>query len=163
MAMSLVSTVTVGSGGASSIEWTNIPQSGIDLLVVISARTTQAAVSDNHLLQLNGSASDFSGIYLFSNFVSNLTGTDTRQAGAYAGADATASVFSNNELYFARYTSSSPKIWYVDSRSENLATQANIYVDSKKWNNNSAITSIYLSPTGGTYVEHSTASLYIIS
>ena len=36
-------TVTVGSGGASSIDFTNIPQTYTDLKIVLSARTNRAS------------------------------------------------------------------------------------------------------------------------
>lgn len=163
MAISLVSTITVGSGGASSLEWTNIAQNGKDLLIVVSARTTQTGITDNLLLRLNGSSTSFSGRYLFTNIDVLISGTDTRQAGAYAGSSASSNTFSNVQLYFADYASSGAKLWAVDSTSENNNTNAGLYIDAKLWNETNAITSILLEPTGGTYVQHTTASLYIIS
>lgn len=161
--MRLIQTVTVGSGGASSLEWTNIPQGGKDLLLLISARTTQAAITDNLLLRLNGSANDFTGRYLFTNLDILITGTDTRQAGGYAGNSATANTFSNVQLYFPNYASSVGKSWSVDSVSENNGNNAGLYIDAKYWNNTSPITSVLLEPTGGTYTQFTTASLYLIS
>ena len=44
MAYTLIETITVGSGGASSIEFTGIPQeTGADLVVRLSARQSNQA------------------------------------------------------------------------------------------------------------------------
>ena len=38
MTMTLVSTVTVGAGGAANIQWTSIPNTATDLYITVSAR-----------------------------------------------------------------------------------------------------------------------------
>ena len=50
-----IQTVTVGSGGASSIDFTSIPQTYTDLCLVYSARLT--TTDTNWRLKINGSAS----------------------------------------------------------------------------------------------------------
>ena len=55
MAMSLVSTVTVGSGGAASIQFDNIPQSGKDLFILVSMKITKASGNPDALeVRFNG-------------------------------------------------------------------------------------------------------------
>lgn len=163
MAYSLVQTVEVGAGGASSITFSSIPATGKDLVLSFSARSTHAAtVADNVLISLNSSTSNFSGLYLFGNGSSVFTGTDTREVGGYVGDSATASTFSNVQVYFADYTSSANKSFSVDSVTENNSTQNSIYIDAKLWSNTAAITSITLTPTSGNFTQFTTASLYII-
>ena len=41
-----IQTVTVGSGGAASIDFTSIPQTYTDLKIVLSARTNRANATD---------------------------------------------------------------------------------------------------------------------
>jgi len=40
MGMQLIETVTVGAGGSSLITFSNVPQTGTDLLVTVSGRST---------------------------------------------------------------------------------------------------------------------------
>jgi len=163
MAMTLVSTTTVGSGGAASIEFTNIPQTGKDLLLAISARSTHSTEADNILLSLNSSTANFSGRYLFGNGSTVASGTDTRESGGYTGSVATANTFSNVQVYFSNYTSSANKSFSVDSVTENNSTNVSLYIDAKLWSDTSAISSMTLTPNSGNFVQYTTASLYIIS
>ena len=49
-----IASVTVGSGGASSIDFTSIPSTYTDLVVVHSLRGTNAAVYQQARIQFNG-------------------------------------------------------------------------------------------------------------
>jgi hypothetical protein len=52
-----ISTVTVGSGGISAIEFTGIPQTYTDLLIKLSLRSNQNAnTGENLRLRFNGSS-----------------------------------------------------------------------------------------------------------
>ena len=51
---SLIETVTVGSGGAASIEWTAINQDGQDLVIVLSSRNGEAVTNVSSTIQING-------------------------------------------------------------------------------------------------------------
>ncbi len=44
--MQLIETIEVGAGGAASIEFTSIPQDGVDLLLMVSARTDRNVGAD---------------------------------------------------------------------------------------------------------------------
>ena len=61
-----IQTVTVGSGGASSIDFTSIPQTYTDLCVVLSARGTNAGTgaNDGHLT-FNSSSTGYSSRLLY--------------------------------------------------------------------------------------------------
>ena len=48
----LISSVTVGAGGASSIDFTSIPSTYTDLLVKISARSTLNELNGGHAVGL---------------------------------------------------------------------------------------------------------------
>jgi hypothetical protein len=60
---SLIETVTVGAGGAASIEWTGIAGTGQDLLVVFSLRCTTSNATGS--LTINGSDADRSCVILY--------------------------------------------------------------------------------------------------
>jgi hypothetical protein len=160
---SKLASVTVGSGGSSSINFIAIPQNYTDLIIFISSRNTTADGSDNMLISLNGSSSNFSGKYLFTNTnVTTSSGTDTTPSGAYNGGSTstTANTFSNVSIYFPNYTSSNYKSFSVDSVAENNATQSNLYIDAKLWSNISPISSIGFTCYAGNFAQYSTATLY---
>ncbi len=160
----LISSVTVGSGGAASIDFTSIPATYTDLFVKISARTNRAAPVDGVNISFNGSTSSFTGRYLESDGSSAYSGTSTRFAASAVGNTATASTFGNSDIYIPNYTSSNNKSFSGDTVTENNATSALADLVAVLWSNTSAITSIALTPlVGTTFDQYSTAYLYGIS
>jgi hypothetical protein len=166
--MQLVSTVTVGAGGASSIEFTSIPQTGTDLLLVISGRSANAVIPDSIYGTVNSNASGYanrslegsgsgasSNTYGASGFIFN--------AGV-AGNSTTSSSFSNASVYIPNYTSSLAKSFSFDGVVENNATTAGQSIQAASWSGTSAISSIQLYVGGGgNFSQHSTFSLYTIT
>lgn len=163
----LVQTVTVGAGGAASIEFTGIPQDGTDLLLVVSARTALSGDGDNIRARFNSdSGSNYPYRWLFGNGSSagSLSGTTTGILGISAsGSTSTANTFGNSAIYIPNYTSAANKSVSADALNENNATAATAYISAAMWNNTSSITSITLtSTTSSNLLQHSTASLYKI-
>ena len=164
MTMTLVETVTVGSGGAASIEFTGIAGTGKDLLVLLSGRQDG---SGNLVYELNGSAynsGNYSGRELFGNgsTVTSSTNTDS-EIGRTVYSTHTASTFGNALLYISNYTSTSNKSVSADFVTENNATTAFQGIYATSFTSSSAITSVKLLNVGANFVQHSTASLYLIS
>lgn len=162
MTMKLVSTVTVGSSGAASIQFTNIPQTGTDLLVIYSLRVDGSGSNgENISLGINGSYSGFTGREI-EGYGSGV-GSNTRNStwGGYANGNATANTFNNGQIYFPNYTSSIAKSHSIDVVTENDATQAYQYIAARSWSGTSAITSLSLEI--GWFAPNSTASLYTIT
>jgi hypothetical protein len=162
--MQLVSTVTVGSGGASSIEFTGIPQTGTDLLLVFSGR------SDNFGglgLQFN---SDTGGNYANRSLLGTGSSVSSSTFGTNYIRDFvnesgfTANTFSSSAYYIPNYTSAVAKSVSVDGVQENNATQSRQIITAGRWTGTAAITSLKLAEyNGSNLVQHSTASLYIIT
>lgn len=164
MSISLISTVTVGAGGAASIDFTSIPGTFTDLMLTYSLRTTQATVSTSVTLTLNSSASNFTMRGLYGNGSTATAFTGTTYAGEACGANATASTFSNNSLYISNYSGNLNKPYCIDSVSEsNTATSTITMIDSGLWSITSAITALSIVASSGTFVQYSTASLYGIT
>jgi hypothetical protein len=155
-----IQTVTVGSGGAASIDFTSIPQTFTDLKLVTSARHTEASVSNDVLITINSSTSNFTARRVYGS--GSATGSDTtaRVVGVTVGASATASVFGNNEAYFPNYTSANFKAFSTDATGENNATLNFSFLIGNLWSSTSAITSITLTANGGNFVQYTTATLY---
>jgi len=154
-------TVTVGSGGASSVTFSNIPQTYTDLLIKISARATIAAISDSIAIYPNGSSSNLSETYIQGNGSSASSFRDSYCVVRTSGSSATSNTFSNSEIYIPNYTSSNYKSMILESTAENNATTEYFGLGAGLWSNTAAITSLQLYQLSGTnFVQYSEFSLY---
>jgi hypothetical protein len=158
--LTLINTVTVGAGGAATIEFTSIPQTYTDLLIKTSYRGTSAHIAYDTNISFNGSGANFTGKLIYGSGSAANSPSIGNSPGLYVGANATANTFSNGEYYIPNYTSSNYKSFSVDEVSENNASTAYIYMSGMLWSQSAAITSITLTPASGTFVQYSTAYLY---
>jgi hypothetical protein len=162
-----IASVTVGSGGAATIDFTSIPSTYTDLVIKTSVRTDRPFVSEALAVKLNNNTSNYSsrevtydngGVASYTNlfgvgYVINSQGNST-----------TSNTFSNQEIYIPNYAGSTNKSFFADSVAENNGTDARAELSALLWSNTAAITSIVLSSyTGYTILQHSTAVLYGIS
>ena len=163
MTMKLLETVTVGSGGAASITFSNIPQDGFtDLVLLLSLRSS--GNEGNTTLLFNGNSSNYSSRLLEGNgsgvSSSSSTTAGLRFAGRTNPSTYTSNTFANNIVYIPNYRAAVAKSVSVDSVQENNATEAFQTIVAGLWNNTAAITSIEIGNFGSGYAQHSTASLY---
>jgi hypothetical protein len=154
-----IQTIEVGSGGASAITFSNIPQTYDDLLILISDRASRtAAVNDAILFRCNNTA--MTGRRLFG---SGSSPTSTADFGAINVAqDATANTFSSISFYLSNYSSSTvTKSASFDAVGENDATLAYQTIGAGLFNSTSPVTQISLTQeTGSNFLQFSSASLY---
>ena len=157
-----IQTVTVGSGGASTIDFTSIPQTYTDLQILVSVRNDGAANSRNLYYKINGSSTSYSNKVLSGNgsAASSFTDTVAMYAGDFPAANSTASVFGNAQIYIPNYVSANYKSASSDGVSENNGTEAYQRLSASLWSNTSAITSISIYANAGNFVQYSTATLY---
>lgn len=153
------------NASAASVTFSNIPQTGYtDLKVVMSARCDNASVLTVVNTIFNGSTSGYSGRYLEGNGASassNVGSTSALTVVGAVGASATASTFSNVELYIPNYTSNTFKSVSSDQVTENNATTAYADLYAYLWSNTAAINSITMTPaSSANFVANSTFSLY---
>ena len=158
------SPVTVGAGGASSIDFSSIPTTYTDLVLFISLRSSNSA--DYISLKFNNSTASFTGRTMNGN--GSTTGSENRTdnfvTGVMSPSTYTASTFSNGVFYIPNYTSSSNKSYLLDVVPENNATATEMRLSTGLWSNTAAINRITFDhPTAGTFVQHSTAHLYGVS
>lgn len=155
-----ISTVTVGSGGASSIDFVSIPQIYTDLVIKVSGRNSSTG-ANNFLFTFNGSTSSFTLRQLYgTGAAAGSTTTPARYAGEYTGTDMTSNTFSSVDIYIPNYSGSNNKSYSVDDVTENNATTSYAVLSAGLWSNTSPITSISLALTGGTLAQYSSATLY---
>ena len=163
--MTKIQTVTVGSGGAATIDFNSIPQTYTDLILKCSARTSSASGGSGIInITLNGSSTGFTDRYIEGNGGTATGWSDQpRMVGNYNGGGTTVNTFSNFETYFPNYGSSNYKSFSSDQATENNAATAYLQLQSVLWSNTSAITSMSLIQLTGNFGEFSTATLYGIT
>lgn len=162
-----IASVTVGSGGASSIDFTSIPSTYTDLCVKLSLRQDQTFGNDGNIIAIefnSAGSSNISGRLLFG------TGSAAGSATTYLNgvyytsnpSDYTSNTFGNAEIYVPNYAGSSNKSFSSDGVYENNATAARQGLQAGLWTNTAAITSVKLNTLtgGGKFVQYSTAVLY---
>jgi hypothetical protein len=163
----LISSATVGSGGASNIDFTSIPQTYTDLLIRTSIRSSPAATNIAINLNFNNSSTNRSIRYLYGNPPGGnaISGSSTTayDGGISPAATTTANTFNSGEIYIANYRTSNNKPLSIFSVTEDNSSTAFIFSVAALWSNSAAITSIKLIPNSGTFDQYSTAYLYGIS
>jgi hypothetical protein len=157
----LISSATVGSGGAANIEFTSIPSTYTDLNILLSSRGTADSLNVN--VRFNGSASNYSQIRVQGTGSVASSATDTEIILLNVRSTYTANTFSNGSVYIPNYTSSNFKSVSVDTATENNATVNRNILNAGLWSDTSAITSVNLIVASGDFTQYSTAYLYGIS
>jgi hypothetical protein len=163
----LISSSTVGSGGAANIDFTSIPSTYTDLLLKVSLRSNRALAVDGIVMRFNGDTTG--GNYTAKRMYGSGSGTPTSDSAndgmAIMNANtATASTFANAEIYIPNYASANYKSVSADGVTENNATEAYAVLYSFLWSSTSAINRINITPEAGTLImQYSTAYLYGIS
>jgi hypothetical protein len=163
----LISSVTVGGGGSSSIAFSSIPSTYTDLCLKVSARDTFSAAAVIGQLKFNANSVGYSfkrlrGSGSVADSYGESGATEMNLYNTSVGASATASTFSNYEIYIPNYAGSNNKSFSVDSVTENNATEAYAVFFAGLWANSAAITSISIVPTT-LFAQYTTAYLYGIS
>ena len=158
-----IASVSVGSGGAATMDFTSIPATFTDLCVKLSGRSARSAQQvDNLFITFNSNTTGYTMKALSGNGGSaSSVGYSLRYASfSVDAAGSTASTFSSHEIYIPNYASANYKSYSADSVSENNATSAQSDLVAGLWSNTAAITSISLLPEVSTWVQYSTATLY---
>jgi hypothetical protein len=161
----LISSVTVGSGGAANIEFTSIPATYTDLSVLLLLRTENASPGDTVRVQFNSSAANFTAKFLDGDgTVASSGGRIDGYLGFMNAANDTANTFSSVSLYIPNYTSSNFKFFSVDKVSEKNVTTAYAELIAGLWSQTAAITTLKFIPASSAdLAQYSTAYLYGIS
>jgi hypothetical protein len=152
-----IATVTVGSGGAASINFTSIPQTFTDLQLLVSARDNDGGYGSAYDLTFNGTG--WSGNRELYSYGGTTGAGLTAGELAGCGNGATASTFGNASVYIPAYTGNKSKMIISDSVSENNNANNVITVfHSGSSGVTAAITSISI--TAGLFLQYTTATLY---
>ncbi len=158
----LISSVTVGGGGAATMSFTSIPATYTDLVVKISGRAGDAS---GQFLTFNGNSSNYSYRTILGDGSSASSGNSSgSRIFLINGSNGfTSNTFGNAEIYIPNYASANYKSVSIDSVNENNASTAYVQLIAGLWSNTAAITTVTLTPEVGSYLQYSTAYLYGIS
>ena len=167
----LISSVTVGAGGASSIDFTSIPATYTDLNLVISSRSNRSnypadeiAVTFNNNTSAIYSVRNLYGLGSSGSQASASNSGQTSLLSALIGEgdySATANTFGNVSMYVPNYAGSTNKSISGDSVTENNAFTAAAWLGAGLFASTAVISSIKLAPQNGTtFLQYSTAYLY---
>jgi hypothetical protein len=164
-----ISTVTVGSGGASTIEFNNIPQIYTDLLIVCSARNASSNGIDMGMRFNGNSGTNYSYRSVYGSGSTASSGSASSEtlftrAGLNSGSSYTASTFGNMSYYIPNYTSSNNKSISIDGVNEQNSSTAYAQLIAGLWSQTSPISSVTLyvnsANTSDNFAQYSSATLY---
>lgn len=164
-----IASVTVGSGGQASMEFTSIPSNYTDLIVKLSVRCDSTTL-DSHpsmLMKVNTATTNLTYRILYgtgssalsssgsTGYVSSINNNNTTSS--------TASTFSSVEVYLPNYAGATNKSYSVDSVEEHNGTTAYAVMTAGLWSQTTAINALEFYVSGNNWLQHSTATLYGIS
>ena len=164
----LISSVTVGSGGAASIDFSSIPSTFTDLCLKVSGRVAGTGSGTQLRIQFNGSSSGYSDRTLDGDGTSVTSFSRSSSAYIYitsliqaGGGNPSPNTWGSTDIYIPNYAGSANKSVSLDAVTEKNGNPAYADLVAGLWANSAAITSINLtSQDGSNFVQYSTAYLY---
>jgi hypothetical protein len=160
-----ISTVSVGSGGASSVEFTSIPSTYSHLQIRGIARSTNSVTSVNISLQFNGvTSSSYAWHWIYGDGSSVVASNDSNTTLAYvargAGASASSSIFGAAVIDILDYanTNKTKTVRALSGHDNNGSGYA--WFASGLFNSTNAISSITIKAQDGNLAQYSRFALY---
>ena len=153
-----IQTVTVGSGGAASIDFTSIPQTYTDLKIVISAREDNAGGGGGTCyIQFNGdTGSNYSWRRLNGNGSTASTSRSSNQSEILAGDFNTTS----NTTTIIQINNYSNSTTYKTVLIRSGYAASIVFANVGLWRNTAAITSVTMFTSPGNFSTGCTFTLY---
>jgi len=159
--MTLIASSTVGSGGASSIDFTSIPSTYTDLCLKVSIRTAESQIYGAMYIKVNNSSSGNTILLQGSGSGASSNSDPTNLIDLFTGNSATANTFCNAELYFPNYAGSTNKSYSSDAVGENNASTSYMRLSAELVSNTAAINRLTIvQQAGSNILQYSTAYLY---
>ena len=164
MGYQLIETIEVGAGGAASIEFTAIPQDGVDLVLLVSGKCDSANTDETLRVDINNDFDNQVGVHFRGTGTSVINGTGQGFKGKINGLGSTsANIWNNASLYFSNYTETGTKVFSSDNVTEENRSYAITHMGSYQYLGTLPITAITIAAGAGNIVQYSTVSLYKIT
>lgn len=165
--MGKIAEIVVPAGGQATIDFPAIDQTYKHLVLTLSARTNGAYVDTDLALTVNGdTTASYDDQYYSTTGAggggSAATGATSARAGLTAGANAVAGVFAETSIEIINYASTTfRKTWQVETFDHgNDAGNGFKIIESGQWRNTAAITRLTLTPSSGSFVVGTVATLF---
>jgi hypothetical protein len=161
-----IGTATVGSGGATEVIFSSIPQTYKHLQIRSISRDNRASTANSVLIRINGdTGSNYAYHRLIGDGSAASASSATSQTETYAYiepcANSTASIFGTGIIDILDYanTNKTTVVRTLGSNDQNGSGFASLY--SGLWNNTNAVTTIRLYPdNSASFVQHTQFDLY---
>ena len=138
----LIAKQTLASA-ASSVEFTSIPSSYTDLLLLVSARSAVSGTPSIRMRFNSDTGSNYTNRYLEGNGATVISGSESTTnvlIGNLPGTGATANTFASIDIYVPNYSGSANKSVSATSAMETNATTAYLDAIASLWSSTAAIT-----------------------
>lgn len=166
-----IATITVGNGGASNVEFTNIPATYTHLQVRYTAQSNRSTYGrDLVLLNINSDTSNMSTHSLNGDATTISSGAESNATRIFAGACGTSAAgtyfFGGGVVDILDYANTSKykttrTLGGVDHNGTIAGYGGEVVLHSGNWRNTNAITSLKFYPNSGSlFSQHSTFALY---
>ena len=161
-----IATVTVGSGGQSSIDFSSIPSTYKHLQIRVTARGTTAATSQEQYITFNGTSTNYYSAHILygtgsGSAVSTVsTYTTVNLMPRLIAASSTASVFTSYVTDILDYQNTNKNKVIRSLGGFDANGTGEIDFMSGLWINTAAISSINIRPSAGNFAEFSKFALY---
>lgn len=165
-----IATITVGSGGTATIDFTSIPSTYQHLQIRMIGKST-LTTADYHFMRLRvngatGSVYSFHSIYTYGNGTVFCQGLGSRtsifEAGQFPDSNAArASMFGPTIIDILDYANTSKNTTIrIFSGVELNSTISHLHIASGLYQATTAVSSLNLSFSSGNFAQHTTAALY---
>ena len=165
--MKIIERAEVTTSTQASITFSSIPADYTDLYLVVSGKSTRTnSPRDNLYMQFNGTTSGYSYVYLDGSGSSTTTSASSSQSqisitwALSTNFSGLTSVFGSAGIYITNYLGSSGKSVSSDETGLRNSTDSHLAIQASLSNVTSPITSIYITPENGDFVQYTTATLY---
>lgn len=153
-----IQTVTVGSGGAASIQFTNIPQTYRDVAIFMSANKTANGVNISNMYLNSVTTNGGYGYYWDSNNTSTPRNGYWLNGGPYE--QGTGSLFSSTYIFLPNYSASERKTWQIDTMNSSISSGNYIAWMAASSDTIAPVSSITITASDANWAQYSTASIY---
>jgi len=162
-----IQTIRLDNANTTTFQFTSIPQTFTDLMLVFNARNTSTSVTVSQMIPQynNNGASDYSYTILRSNGSSPTSARSTGMPFTYGGSTpsgtALSGAFGSGVIYILNYTNTTGFKTQIGRSSADYNGAGEIDMSVSLWRQTSAISTISIGQSYGTaYVAGSTATLY---
>jgi hypothetical protein len=149
----------------ASVTFSSVPQTYTDLILQVSARSSETDNASSLRVTFNGSTASITVLELraIGTAVASYS-ISYAQAGYVAGGQSAANTFGSASIYVPNYTGNKNKSNAGDIvQASNTSGENYIVSDARRWGVTDAITSVTVAPGLGSWLQYSNFYLYGIS